>query len=122
MFFTVLSALINIVLNYLCIPYFGYMVASVTTLISYIILWGGLSLSAINTCKENEISPEKYLDVGFQMKIAIVGIALCVISIALYNLKYVRYAIMMIFIIIGLKYFIRILNNTLYYILEEKNV
>ena len=62
------------------------------------------------------------MDVGFQMKIAIVGIALCVISIALYNLKYVRYAIMMIFIIIGLKYFIRILNNTLYYILEEKNV
>lgn len=121
-FFTVLSALINIVLNYLCIPYFGYMVASVTTLISYIILWGGLSLSAINTCKENEISPEKYLDVGFQVKIAIIGIAFSVISITLYNLKYVRYAIMMIFIIVGLKYFIRIVNNTLYYVLEEKNV
>lgn len=37
--FTIISGLINIVLNYIYIPRYGYIAAAYTTLISYIILW-----------------------------------------------------------------------------------
>lgn len=36
---TLCAAGINLVLNFICVPRFGYWIAAVTTLISYIILW-----------------------------------------------------------------------------------
>lgn len=36
---SILSAILNIVLNYICIPIFGYVAAGYTTLLAYIVFW-----------------------------------------------------------------------------------
>lgn len=120
-FFTVISALVNVILNYICIPCFGYMVASVTTLISYMVLWGGLALCATITCKENKLSQQKYLDVSFQIKIGFVGIVLIIISVILYTVKYIRYVIIIVSLIVGLIYVVKVMPNKLNQVLENNN-
>ena len=84
---SITAALLNIILNLILIPIFGFVAAGYTTLASYIVL---ASMHYINMkrVEKRKIFNEKRL-------FAVSGIFLvaCILPTALYNLKYVRYGV-----------------------------
>ncbi len=100
---TALSAIINIAMNYICIPKFGYIAAGYTTLLSYIVFWLVNNLSAHKICKDNGLSVVDYLDFRFEMIIGIVFMVLMVgLTFSYYNtvIRYILFAIICIMILI----------------------
>ncbi len=90
---TFLSAILNIVLNYLLIPSKGYMVAGYTTLLAYVVLWIFMSVGAKQTCEKNGIDKKLFLNLFFQLKIALCGLLMLPLMIILYGTTILRYCI-----------------------------
>lgn len=91
---TMIACLINIGLNFILIPIFGYIAAAYTTLIGYIILYlihFGLAVKL--KCKD-------WYDNKFFVKILILSLIILVISNLLYCFNIIRYLIVTLFIII----------------------
>ena len=100
-----LSAIVNIVLNYLFIPRFGFVVAAWTTLISYIIfaLCGYITM---NMAKKKHNIENNIYDIKFIIIQSIVFLTLCTVVSIFYDYTIVRLAILIlcfIFIIIQYK-------------------
>lgn len=110
MIVSVISAIINIVLNIFFIPYFGYMIAGYITLISYILLFVMHIFLYKYVCKKNNIFDNIYdlkTIIIFSLLFSIAGLLI----IFLYDKTLIRYFISgsIILIIISLKN--RLLNN-----------
>lgn len=110
MIVSVISAIINIVLNIFFIPYFGYMIAGYITLISYILLFVMHIFLYKYVCKKNNIFDNIYdlkTIIIFSLLFSVAGLLI----IFLYDKTLIRYFISgsIILIIISLKN--RLLNN-----------
>lgn len=94
---TVAAALINLILNYICIPGFGYVAAGYTTLVCYILL---ALFHAVNL---------KRLGYGMVYNNKTIGVisgALCTVIISLsllYAYTVIRYILMAVLLVIGIK-------------------
>lgn len=97
---SVVAALLNIMLNYMLIPYYGYDIAAYTTLLSYIIF--GI-LNYINSKRVFKANTEinTYFPVKILIANFIITTAICYTGVFFYEYTWVRLAIIgIVFIII----------------------
>lgn len=87
---TVTAAALNIFLNYLLIPRYGYIIAAYTTLVGYIVLFI-LHYNIANMWIKQDIFGKKFVFVWIGLIVL-----LTYISIVLYNYQYIRYIILVI--------------------------
>lgn len=100
---TSIAAIINIVLNYLFIPKYGYIVAAYTTLIGYGFL---LVIHYIFVMK---LKCTYWYDTKFFIVISVISIAFCILVNLLYVYNVIRYIIITIIFLISLYFIIK--NN-----------
>lgn len=97
---SILSAILNIILNGIIIPIYGFIAAGYTTLFSYLIVMLLYYVFMKKICLKNNINFQNIFDVKFQFLMLFIMIFLFVIIVLLYNTLYVRYAILIISLII----------------------
>lgn len=92
---SILSALVNIILNFLLIPKVGYIVAGYTTLISYLIFCLMNYFCMKKACQKNNIDLHKarLYDYKFLIALFVFFAVTSGISMVLYNFLFIRYAI-----------------------------
>lgn len=119
MFASVIGALLNLVLNWLFIPIYGYIAAGYTTLICYILY------STFHYLFMKKIVTEKYGNIKiYNMKIILLvscvfmGIGFAIMPTYLYPI--IRYSILCIFIIL-LFIFRKRIKNIIFQVFEIKN-
>lgn len=100
----IVSAVINLILNYIFIPIFGFIAAAYTTLVSYMILAIIDYLYMLVICKKHEIDKHIYNIKGLIIVFMIFA-GLGFTAMFLYNQPYIRYGI--IFIVFALMFIYR---------------
>ncbi len=101
---SIASAVLNVVLNFILIPKFGFSAAAYTTLISYIVFAGANYFTCKFIMKKHKDSSDCF-DIKALILILVVFMALSFAAMALYKLPLVRYAIIaLVFIAITVKY------------------
>lgn len=95
----IVSAVINIILNYIFIPRFGFVVAGYTTLISYLLLALIDYLYMLKICREHDIDKNLYNIKGLIL-VFIVFAGLGFTAMSLYEYPLVRYLIITIVFIL----------------------
>ena len=91
-----IAAVVNIVLNYIFIPVFGYMAAAYTTLFSYIIWAIFQAYWCKKVCLMNNIKANTLLDYNTLSTISLITIMLCLAGVLLYRSILLRYLIIII--------------------------
>jgi O-antigen/teichoic acid export membrane protein len=91
---TIIAAIINIGLNYICIPRFGYVAAAYTTLFGYMVL---LIIHYLFVLKLGKTS---WYDTGFFIKIICVTFLSIAVALLLYQKNVIRY-VMIVILCIG---------------------
>lgn len=97
---TTVACIVNLGLNYILIPKYGYTIAAYTTLIAYIIL----SITQYFAMKK--VSSNKIYDMKFILLLTIVIIGTCILLNGLYHeiiIRYCIFAVLVFFIIYILK-------------------
>lgn len=94
-----IAAVVNIVLNYIFIPVFGYMAAAYTTLFSYIIWAIFQAYWCKKVCLMNNIKANTLLDYNTLSTISLITIMLCLAGVLLYRSILLRYLIIIIMIV-----------------------
>ena len=89
---SIAAAVLNIVLNYLLIPVFGYVVAGYTTLISYVAFAVSNYFTLHLIAKKHNVTCD-YFDLKSLIGIFVAFAALSFLAMALYTLPWIRYAI-----------------------------
>lgn len=102
---TVISSIVNLLLNYIFIERFGYRAAAYTTLFSSV-----LSL-CFHLYKVKEQGMIHVFDNRYNITVLLATTVLCFLLLPTYELSVVRYVIMLIFIVIGSGIFYK--NNIL---------
>lgn len=97
---SILSAIINVILNYILIPIFGYAVAGYTTLISYIIFCITNYYCMKKVCKKHIGEGIKIYNFKFLFTFMGVFIAVAVGFTILYNFTIIRYVVAMMILMI----------------------
>lgn len=99
---SILSAIINIVLNYFCINLFGYIAAGYTTLVSYILFWlcnlyymNKVCVKEIKRYAKDDIVEFKYL-----LKISLVFVLFSIIVSLSYTNLIMRIGFMIVLVVI----------------------
>lgn len=102
---SVISAVANIALNYICIPRFGYIAAGYTTLFSYIILCILHYKAVVSVRIECGFSENDLFDLRFMIICSSISIILCLAVSYLYTYPIIRYLLIVISIIasVGLR-------------------
>ena len=90
---TIIASVANIGLNYIYIQRYGYLAASYTTLICYILM--GL----FQYLFMRHFYKRKVFDIKFIVLLSILLIIICMSCLALYNWPYIRYAIIVAMVI-----------------------
>ncbi|MDT2370754.1 oligosaccharide flippase family protein [Enterococcus faecium] len=90
-----LAACVNIGLNYIGIQLFGYIAAAYTTLICYILLTLAHYIVYRIVCIKNGIQTRIY-NIKFLMIYSIISICLMIVMIIIYDIWYIRYAVILI--------------------------
>ncbi|RGR70975.1 polysaccharide biosynthesis protein [Holdemania filiformis] len=97
-----IAAVLNIFLNYIFIPVYGYMVAAYTTLFSYII-WAVLqSYWCKKVCEMSDIKSNTLFDNKYLSIISFITIMFCLTGILLYRNTILRYLVIIITSVIGI--------------------
>lgn len=104
---SILSAVLNIVLNFILIPVFGYVVAGYTTLFSYIVFWLSNLYYMNKSCKD-KIEDYRYDTLFDWKKIFIIATAFTVLIILL---TFTYYTIWLRIIFVGIIGIIVLLNR-----------
>lgn len=104
---SILSAVLNIVLNFLLIPVFGYVVAGYTTLFSYIVFWLSNLYYMNKSCKD-KIEDYRYDTLFDWKKIFIIATAFTILIILL---TFTYYTIWLRIIFVGIIGIIVLLNR-----------
>lgn len=102
MFAAAIAAILNVVLNALLIPIFGYMAAAYTTLVSYIIMAGLLMIWANFEYKKNIGSLNKVYDNKKIVLLSFVTIILSLSGLFTYRFWILRYACIVLMIGAGI--------------------
>lgn len=99
MWASVSGAILNLVLNAICIPIFGYIAAAYTTLVCYMFFSFAHYLIMKSICKMNLDGVEIY-DMKFILLMSAVMIALTIIFTLTYSNSLIRYAIILVLAVI----------------------
>lgn len=99
MWASVSGAILNLVLNAICIPIFGYIAAAYTTLVCYMFFSFAHYLIMKSICKANLDGVEIY-DMKFILLMSAVMIALTIIFTLTYSNSLIRYAIILVLAVI----------------------
>ena len=110
MFATLLAAVINVVMNYFAIKHFGYVAAAYTTLICYIIY------CIFHYLNMKSIEPRKIYHGAFLVVYSIIYVLACLLCLPLYKHTLVRFAILVLIVIILL-----INRNKIIKLINRKN-
>ena len=108
MLLSIISALINAVLNYFFIPIYGYISAGYTAMISYLIIGLLFFKAMLFVCSKNNICYKNYFNIALQLKIVVITIILGAVCTIFYNYIWQRY---LLFILLGV-YTMRKINIT----------
>lgn len=95
MFSSIIGAIVNVILNYIFIPLFGYIAAGYTTLICYIIFVLMHYFGMKKVLKQNKVS-EKIYDIRFFVVLSIIMFALMLVILMIYQYIYIRYSLIVI--------------------------
>lgn len=95
----IFSAIINVILNAVFIPKFGFIAAAYTTLVSYFILAGIDYIYMRIICKKNNIESNLY-DINRLLLLFVIFAFVGFFAMSLYNYPIVRYAIIIVVFII----------------------
>ena len=98
---SILAALLNIVLNYIFIPIFGYVAAGYTTLCCYILLAISHYFCMRLICKKKEFYEEPY-NIKCVIMVSIALLALMILLISFYKSMIVRYTIIIVILFAGI--------------------
>ena len=90
----IVSAMVNVILNYVFIPMLGYIAAAYTTLISYLVLASLDYFYMLRICKQHDIDKNLY-SIKWLIALFIVFAALAFTAMCLYNYPIIRYAIIL---------------------------
>lgn len=96
---SIIATIVNIILNYIFIPKFGYTAAAYTTLISYIIITIMHYLFMKYILKKSKIK-QNILNIKEVFKIFIILLILASIALFLYKYIYIRYTFVFVLILI----------------------
>ena len=96
---TVVAAIINIVLNGIFIPVFGYVAAAYTTLASYIIFTFSNYFAYKVVCKKQNLN-DNLFDYKKLFLIAVIFCTFCFAAMGLYTHSVIRYALGILVVII----------------------
>lgn len=97
---SIVGALVNVILNYLLIPVFGYVAAAYTTLLCYVIYAVG-HLIYVNHTAEKQVG-ERIMNVKSFLALSVLVSSLCITSGFLYETKIIRYALLLLAFIIAI--------------------
>ena len=97
---SVLVAILNIVLNYLFIPIFGYIAAAYTTLVSYI-LFSVFHYLFMKRLVKLKIGQVKIYNIKFIFTLALIFISFSAIVMCLYNYPIVRYLLILALMLVA---------------------
>lgn len=96
---SVSGAIMNIILNFIFIPLFGYIVAAYTTLFCYIFFASAHYLIMKNICKK-ELENVKIFDTKFILILSLLVIIITILFEFIYSNILIRYSIILILILI----------------------
>lgn len=99
MYASIMAALLNLFLNYIFIPRFGYLAAGYTTLVCYMFLSIVHYLIMSNICK-NELNDIKIFNTKFIFLVSIIISAITIMITLLYDYIIIRYSILAVVLII----------------------
>lgn len=102
MYSSIIAATINLILNYICISAFGYMAAAYTTLVAYIVLAGAQAIFARKIHFKETGNKSVYND-KLVLVMAILTIIAALFGLVLYRYTVLRYIIICIGMIAGVK-------------------
>ena len=95
---SIIAAILNILLNYLFIPKFGYMAAGYTTITSYIIQ-AFIDYNAMKKVVGCDIYNMKFI-----LVLSIFVILISTISIYIYKMTIIRYMLLIVIIVLSILY------------------
>lgn len=101
MYSSIIAAIVNLILNYICIKTFGYMAAAYTTLIAYIVLAGTQAMFARKITFKKTGRKSVYND-NAVFFMAVLTIIAALFGLFLYHYTWLRYTIICIGMIIGI--------------------
>ena len=99
---SIISALINIILNYLFLPIYGYVVAGYTTLIGYISLSIMHYIFYTIVVRKQKWIKEDIIDIKFTLVFSFIMILSMMIVLLSYNFALIRYSLIIIIFVIAL--------------------
>lgn len=102
MYSSIIAAIINLILNYICINIFGYMAAAYTTLVAYIVLAGAQVIFARKIHLKETGEKSVYNDKAV-LFMAILTIMAALFGLVLYRYTVLRYILICIGMIAGVK-------------------
>ena len=97
---SVICAIVNIILNYILIPLFGYYAAGYTTLVCYVLYALTHFLFSKKVLKENGIEVRDVFEVKKYVIATIIMLIVMLVMVMLYNHVVIRYSLLVIFLII----------------------
>lgn len=108
---TIMSAIVNIVLNYFGILYIGYFIAGYTTLFSYILFWIFLYVGAKKVCRAHELDEALFINFRFQSKVAVLFLMGMSFVMVTYLCNYIRHTFLVLVCILAIRHRKRIANQ-----------
>ena len=102
MYSSTIAAIVNLILNFICINIFGYMAAAYTTLVAYIVLAGAQVIFARKVHLEETGNKSVYNDKAV-LFMAILTIIAALFGLVLYRYTVLRYISICIGMIAGVK-------------------
>ncbi len=93
---TVAAAGINLILNYVCINFFGYRAAAYTTLICYILY------CLFHYLNMRHVEKERIYDAKVLVIFSVVYVGLCFACLLVYDLPIIRYGILVAAVVVGI--------------------
>lgn len=101
-----IAAIINVILNYILIPPFGYIAAAYTTLFSYLLMAFIIMHYSSNIMKENKIFG--IYDDKKLFTLSIITILVSISGILIYGYNIIRYIVVLFIVFLGIVY---VFNN-----------
>lgn len=95
-------AVLNVTLNYLFIPMFGYLAAGYTTLVCYVVYAVVHYFVMRSICKENGIRVDKLFDLQAVVLLSCVTFAITILMLAVYRHTLARYSVILTVFLIAL--------------------
>lgn len=100
MFGSIIAAMLNIVLNMLFIPNFGYMAAAYTTLISYIVMTLFLAYFAAKLYRKKHGKINNIYSNSKLLLLSMITVGVSMLGLILYNYTILRFLVLTIFVVL----------------------